>query len=72
MKNKLVLAIVTLLGFASGIMVARPAPIFAQDVQKLTVSESLHTVTNHSRGRPTFGSHDLGRDRARPGRLSDH
>ena len=38
----------------------------------LYVSESLHTVTNHSRSRPTFGSHDLGRDRARPRLLSDH
>ena len=38
----------------------------------LYVSESLHTVTNHSRSRPTFGSHDLGRDRARLRRLSDH
>jgi len=37
----------------------------------LYVSESPHTVTNHSRSRPTFGSHDLGRDRARPGLLSD-
>ena len=30
----------------------------------LYVSESLHTVTNHSRSRPTFSSYDLGRDRA--------
>ena len=37
MKNKLMLAIVLLLGFASGVVVARPASIFAQDVQKLTV-----------------------------------
>ena len=37
MKNKPMLAIVALLGFASGVMVARPAPILAQDVQKLTV-----------------------------------
>ena len=38
----------------------------------LYVSESLHTVTNHSRSRPTFGSHDLGRDRTRLRLLSNH
>ena len=37
MKNNLMLAIVALLGFASGVMGARPAPTLAQDVQKLTV-----------------------------------
>jgi beta-alanine degradation protein BauB len=37
MKNKLLLPIVALLGFASGVMVAPPASILAQVVQKLTV-----------------------------------
>ena len=37
MKNKLMFAIVALLGFASGAVVSRPIPILAQDDQKLTV-----------------------------------
>ena len=37
MKNKLMLAIVALLGFASGAVVSRPTLILAQDGQKLAV-----------------------------------